>query len=219
MVDTTHSDAATHGAAADHADGGDLARRRVLRQIVDLGCLPFGEEEMPQRGRLLALQQLCEAFALVAQTVIEWHRCRGLDAVDDCLRRELAPRFFRERGSNSVEDRGIEIGHGLLAASSWRNAAVEQFLDIGQRTRAQVALNDPVNETQRRGLPRRDRDTRGQEFEGRRHAGEARRPLRAAGAGQQAELDLGQPHPGRFECAAIVRCQRRLEATAERGAV
>ena len=50
-------------------------------------------------------------------------------------------------------------------------------------------------------------------------AGEARQALRAAGARQEAELDLGQAEPRGGSGDAIVAAERRLEAAAERRAV
>jgi hypothetical protein len=50
-------------------------------------------------------------------------------------------------------------------------------------------------------------------------ADDARQALRAAGAGQQAEVHFGQAALGRRHGHAVVAAQRHLEAAAERGAV
>ena len=44
---------------------------------------------------------------------------------------------------------------------------------------------------------------------------DARQALRAAGAGNDAQLDLGQGHLRRFICGAIVTRQRQFQAAAE----
>ena len=51
------------------------------------------------------------------------------------------------------------------------------------------------------------------------HPDEARQPLRPAGTGEDAELDLGQPALGAAHRDAVVAAERELEPTAERRAV
>ena len=83
-----------------------------------------------------------------------------------------------------------------------------------------VALADQlVDQAHRRGLVRRHVAARGHHLEGLARADDARQALRAAGAGQQAEVHLGQAAPRAGHGDAVVGAQRHLEPAAERRAV
>ena len=85
--------------------------------------------------------------------------------------------------------------------------------------RLQLALDQPVDEAGLIGL------LRGDGVAGRGHlqrladSGDARQPLGAAGAGQEAELDLGHAQLRRRDGDPVMAGERDLEAAAEGGAV
>ena len=85
--------------------------------------------------------------------------------------------------------------------------------------RGDVTVDHLVDEPRLEGFGGADVATRRHHLEGLRDAGEARETLRAAAAGEQAEIDLGKAELRRGHGDAIVGGEGGFEATAERGAV
>ncbi len=101
-----------------------------------------------------------------------------------------------------------------------RQLLVDRLAREGDRALAQLALLDELVDhapgVRLLGAERRSRKDR---LQRRLRADQARQALRAAGAGDEAELDLGQAELGRGNGDAVVADQRDLEAAAERCAV
>ena len=109
-----------------------------------------------------------------------------------------------------------------ILSSSWLTRAQRLARDaLGERGRAgrEVALDELVEQAELLGARGADRIARGDHLERRPHADQARQPLRATRAGQEPELDLGQPALRRRHGHPVVAGQRDLEPAAERGAV
>ena len=92
---------------------------------------------------------------------------------------------------------------------------------LGELDRAveQVALHDLVDQADFLGLRGGDRIAGGDHVERRLDADDARHALRAAGAGEDAELHLGKAELRRRHRDAIVAAERDFEPAAQRGAV
>ena len=73
-----HRDAATHRARADDADLLDRAQRRALGDVIDLGGLALGEEQVALSGGLGAAHQLHELGAFELDTFLERRTGRRL---------------------------------------------------------------------------------------------------------------------------------------------
>ena len=83
-----------------------------------------------------------------------------------------------------------------------------------------VALGDLVDQAERRALGRIDEGAGDDELQRLLDADGARQPLRAAGARQDAELDLGQPELAHVLARhPLMAPERQLQAAAQRGAV
>ena len=150
----------------------------------------------------------------------------GLDALDVVLGGEEA--------AGLAGDRGAEVGEQLVVA-----AGVEHLLvAIADASEREVLGDGPVREGDGRltqfggtagrdvvdqaGLERlggADVATGGHHLERLGDADQAGEALRAAGAGQQAEVDLGQAELRRVDGDAVVRAERDFEAATECGAV
>ena len=91
---------------------------------------------------------------------------------------------------------------------------------LWQRQRAfqQIALRDFIDQPERLRLLGRNRVAAGHHLHRIRHRYDARQALRAAGAGQDAELDLGQAEQRLGRGDPVVAGERELEAAAEREA-
>ncbi len=87
------------------------------------------------------------------------------------------------------------------------------------RSAASVAVDDVVDEAAVERLAAADVATGRHHLQRLRHADETRQPLRAAGAGEQAEVHLGQPELRRRDGHPVVRAQRNFESAAEGRAV
>ena len=112
----------------------------------------------------------------------------------------------------------VAVAHPLQRQAARRRRArrTRRRRRGGRRRRRRGDLVDqPVVER----LGAADVATRRHHLERHRHADEAGEPLRAAGAREQAEVDLGQTELRRRQRHPVVRAQRHLEAAAERGAV
>ena len=121
-----------------------------------------------------------------------------------------------------VEDRrvGARFGELVVALAGFGDRAdVADLLGEGDRMLLELALDQPVDQADVAGLLGADRIAGRGHFQRLADAGDARQPLRAAGAGQQAELDLGHAELRRRHRDPVMAGQRDLEAAAERGAV
>ena len=203
----------------------DLALRRVGRHVEHLGGLALGEEVVALRRRLRRGQQLHEQLALALHALVERQLDGGLHALDDVPRRLEAAGAAGDRLLGLLEqvgrfERRLEIAHAPA-----RRVLGDQHLGMRHGAGQQVALDDGVDDALALGLGRRDVAARDDGVERVLGAGEARQALRAAGARQQAEMDLGQadararqrrrdsarpaPSPGRRPAACRAARRRR----------
>ncbi len=218
-IGEVHGDAAAHGAGADDARRLDLALRRVGRHVEHLGRLALGEEVVALRRRLRRGQQLDEQLALALHAFVERQLDGGLHALDDAPRRLEAAGAPRDRLLGLLEQVGRFQGRREVAHAPARRVLRHQHLRVGDRALQKVALDDGVDDAFALGLGGGDVAARDDGVERVLRTGEARQALRAAGAGQDAEMDLGQADARGRQRHAIVRAQRRLQAAAQRRAV
>ncbi len=116
-----HRDTAAHGAGADNGDARDRARLGTFRNARDLGRLALGEEGVALRLGLVAGDQLEEAFALLAQALVERQVDRIADRVGGRERRLQPARLLGDGGDRIGEDRAIGLGGRAASESSSRS--------------------------------------------------------------------------------------------------
>ena len=179
--------------------------------------LALGGEDVAHRLGLIAAQHVDESGALARHALRERQFGGEQNGARRQGRRGLAARFFLHR-----RQRGVDFG-----AIEWRRRDFAQAPDgladggAGQRNRrlAQVALGDRIGDAERQRLLGLDLPPARRQIDGVAQADQARQALRAAGAGNEAELDLGQADPRLGVEHARVAGQRQLEAAAERRAM
>ena len=197
-AEEVHRDAAAHGAGADDADRFDRQRLHVRRQAVDLGGLALGEEDMALGGRLQPAHQLHEFAALDLHAFFEGQGDGGLDALDvgfGCFKalegagvglaeigEHRRQRWRRRRPACELSSRTFFSGR--FSATILRGE--------GHRAGGQVAIHHFVDQADGERVLRPHRRAAGHHLQRLFRADDARQPLGAAGAGQQAELDFGQ---------------------------
>ena len=124
-VEEVHADAAAHGAGADDADLADLAHRRVLGHVGDLGRGALAEEDVAQRARLRrsasAARKPSRSTAMPSSKRLVG---RGLDRVDAAQRRRVVLRHRADRGAREGEEGGgvlvadLEVAHARMRRRS-----------------------------------------------------------------------------------------------------
>ena len=162
---------------------------------------------------------LLEQGALGGQSLGDRLVQRGLHAVHDLERREQAALLGR-LGTGRVDGglRGGAVGQGLrlLAAAAHRQALGQQVAHEGLALGQGVFLHGhPVDQAHAQGLLRAHMAAAEHQVQRSLCADQAGRALRATGAGQQAQLHLGQAQLGRGRGHAPVRRQRHLQAAAQ----
>ena len=217
-LEEVHRNPAAHRARADDADLLDVALLRVLGDIVDLGGLAFGEEQVALRGGLGPHHQFHEFVALGLDPLGEATLGRCLDTADVRGGRietaELARIGFLER-----LDRFRIGGRGLLRRAGQRTLG-RHVAGKGDRIGLERVLADNlVDQPGLERLLRRDRIADRGHFERQRYARDPRNPLGSAGTGEQAELHLGRPDLRRRHRDAVMTAQRHLAPAAQRSAV
>ena len=222
-VGEVHRDAAAHRAAAEDADLLDLPQRGVARHVGHLGRLALGEEVVALGDRLLAGHQLPEQLALVVERLVERHVEPGLDGADVRLRRLEAPRPPGDLAPEAVEDLlpvGARFVDLLLQVADLPERPVlgDQLLGEGDAALEHV-FDDLVDQAAFERFRGVDRVAHDAHLERLRIADEPGKPLRAARARQDPQLDLGLAETGRGDADPVVAGHRRLQAAAERGAV
>ena len=202
----------------------DRQGRGVIGHVGDLPHLTFGEEHMALRLRLRRAEQFHEGGALALGALVE----RQLDGVLHRLERPRprleAAEFAGVRLADRLEDFRLAARrrHFVVAVAHLhqRQLLVDHPAGEGERALAQMALgNDLVDDAPCLRLPGGERRPRQDHLGRRLGPDQPRQPLRAAGAGDQAELDLRQAELRRRHGDAVMADQRDLEAAAERRAV
>ncbi len=217
-----HRDAAAHGAGADDGDALDIARLCALGHAGDLCGLALAEERIALRLRLVRRHQLEESLALLLQSFIERQVDRGTDRVGGGERR-FQPAGLLGQGCNRVgEDRAVGLGGRELAvvvAQLAQRALLRQHLAGKGLAAGGRTFDDLLDQAMLERLGGADRIAADDHLDRQFRTDRARQALGAAGAGQQAELDLGQAQLRFLRCNAEVACQRHFEAAAEGGAM
>ena len=222
-------DAGAHEARAEHANFLEFFRRHcggTARAFVDL--LHRDEQRADHRRGFGRAQDLCEPARFDAQRLVhrqlqafidnlhDGPRRRiiviGLAAIDGVGRRErhhAGLRLHRSAGQLEVLDVPRRLGGaaggdprlGRLHQIAGRHHLVDELHGLGAIGRDLVALEQELQRIGRRQ--------------------DARHPLRAAGAGKQADFDFRQPDAGLVVVGgdAVMAGQRQLEAAADRDAV
>ena len=151
-----HRDAPAHGSCADDRHFLDLAQRRVLRHIGNLGCRPFAEESMPQRARLRRLHELQERFALEPCPLFIRHGDGGRDGVDAFERRGEIFRGRADRIAGELEE-CVRVGETHLQVTHALQRTLLRHDSLGERDRPrqQIPLEHFVEQRAVRELLRR----------------------------------------------------------------
>ena len=214
-VEEVHGDAAAHGAGANHAHAGDGAEYRALGQARHLGGRALGLEYMAQRARLGRLHQRLEQRALGLQTLVERLE-RGRHGLHALQRRREG---LAGSGHGVARELQEGVGVGLLdlqvAGARQRFAPRRHLGGEGHGAFDQIALDQRVHQRRARegigghGLARDDHVQR------RLQADQPRQALRAARAGQQAQLHLGQAERGVGQGHAVVAAQGQFQPAAQ----
>ena len=217
-----HRDAAAHRARADYADLADGQDLGVLGQIVDLLRGAFGEEHVAQRFRLGAGDELLEQSALGLHAFLVGLGGGRLDCLDAGLGRFEA---FQAAGiglPEIVEGGRRRVRDAVAAAAGYRMfGAARDILRKGDGGvfKTGLVLNQRVEQAHRLGLFRGN----GIAGDDHRQRGldphDAGKALRAARAGQDAQLHLGQAQLRRGHGDAVMAAQRNLQPAAQSGAV
>ena len=223
-------DARAHHSGAEHAELRDLAVRHALGSADELvGEALVDEHRAHQVARDRPRQQCREVLALDREPEVDRQLRALVDRRQDRERRREVPlgaargqrraghehlcgaRVHRTGPSRHPEALAIPRGQRLAAAE-----------DPAPRTRDDLGLRGHlVHESFLQRLRRRHRPALGQELEPLHHPDQARHALRAAGAGQQPDRDLGLTDGGLRVVGdhAVVARKRDLEAAAQRDAV
>ena len=219
-----HRNAAAHGAGTDHADLLHGQRLHVGRQAIDLGSGAFGEEDMALRGGLQTGHQLHELAAFDLQALLERQGDRRLDALDVGFRRVKALERLgiglahvgeeRRQIGRAAAQLAVVIAHLLQRALFGQHLAGE-----GDSAGGQITVHHFVHQPGGQRILGAHLRAAGHHFGGFLRANDARQALRAAGAGQQAQLHFRQAEFGLGIAHPIMRAQRHFQAAAQGGAV
>jgi hypothetical protein len=175
-----------------------LATLRPLRQAGHLARFSFGEKDVDQRLRLERGLRAVGKFLLEQQTGFEGHRCRRAHCLDrgqaGLAIRILALRLLlqaREDGRRCA--RRIDVA---IRGPPHPGAAAHQGAGVGDGGRTQIALDFRIDETLRDCGRHIHRLPRQYHLQCALDADEPRHALRPAGAGNDAQSDLGKSESG-----------------------
>ena len=216
-----HGNARTHGAATDHGNTGHGAWLRGLG-FRHLGHFTLGKEGVDEAGALRAVQAFDEQRTLTGQAFVKRQLHGGLHAFDDLEGRKQAARFLRGLGLLLFQpgQRSLRFGNRQVAGAAHGGLGGEQFSHIGQACGLRVgAFNQFVHQTSLQRSLGLEVLTAEHHGRGRLHAHQARCALRAARAGQQAQVHFGQAHRGGGQCQAVVGRQGHFQPATQRCAV
>ena len=219
-----HGNAAAHGAGADDADLGDLSRWRVGGDVGDLRRLPLGEKDIALRLGLICDDEPAENLALLRHALIEWQIDRVLDELDRPRPGLEAAVFSRIGLASRLEDlrmaaRRLDLV-GSVAHLLQGRLLGNQALGVTKRKLAQLSFfGEFVDDAPFLGLARAERRSGQNSVQRFLRPNEPRQALRAAGARDDAELDLRQAAFRRGRGDTIMRRQRHFEPAPERRAV
>ena len=197
------SDAAAHGAAADHRHLADLARRHALRQIGQAARLALGKEHVAEGAMLRLAQTILEDLDLGLEGLVEGHGERVLDRIDRAqpgVEAAIAP---ADVGAGQIEylrigsrrancrfpvARPRQIGRGQVPG--------DNLPGKGDGRRLQVVVDGLVDKAQLLGFLDAEHPRAGDDVERGLEAAEAGKALGPAAAGNDAEADLRKGEDG-----------------------
>ena len=113
-----HCDTATHSTSTNHADFFDIAKRRILRQTVNLCGLAFGKEHVTLGGRLAAHHQFHELGALKRHAFIKGQPRSRLNTGKIGIWRVKALPLLRVRSLQLLNHTDIAFD-GQIARGAW----------------------------------------------------------------------------------------------------
>ena len=211
-----HRDAAAHGARADQCRGFDFAYRRIVGYVRNLADLAFGEEQVPQRARLVRFHQHLELLALERDALGKGQAGRRFYAGSNRQgRRETPPRLGDARACRREESLRRLVRHGIqLTGTAHALAFLEETVGIGDRRGTQVACDNLIHETGLFRLFAGNRIAGHHEIQRLLHAHQSRRALSSAGTRKDAELHFGQRDLGAGQRDPVVAAQGQLQSPA-----
>src|SRR5262249_5279365 len=182
------------------------------------GSLALGEEDVALRLRFIAHHELAEQRLLARKPVIERQRegvAHGFDArglrppparASDDLRRR-----FLVSGGVGARRRGL-----VLTVAPELDRLADRVAREIDRSRDELTVEHRVDNAERERAVGRNHVAGHDRLEALLRPDQPRQALRAAGARQNAELDLGKTDAGAAVRDAIVAGERKLETAAER---
>ncbi len=216
-VEEAHGDAAAHGAGTDHGHLLDLAGGRVVGHIGDLAGGTLTKEGVLHGLGLRAHHEGQEDFALFEDAGVNVLLRGNLDGVNAALGRDQATACLGHVGTGLVEQTDIGHHRRRQIAHAGHRAHRRHLARKGQRACQQITLDQLGNQLLAGHLDQlvaRNRSTAGHHLQGHVHRQDARQALRAATAGDQADVHLGQGHLCARRHHTVVTTQRQLQATA-----
>ena len=219
-----HRDAAAHRAGADDGGARDVAGRRVLRHVGNLGDLALGEEQMAQRAAIRSRARSRRRARVsrvepASKSIVSAASMASTAANGARAPRAVLPSAAARRlagGQPGRRDRrSCPSGRASCGARRRRRVPRANAIAPSSRSPSTTASTMPACARACGG----DRLAVGAHLERERGAAQPRQPLRAAGAGDDAEQHFGLADLGARHGDAVVAGHRELEAAAERVAV
>ncbi len=209
-------DARSHQSSADDADGFNSARGDCL-QTLDLAGGAFGEEDMAQSSRLLAIAKFDEGATFFGKSFRQRSSCSKADEADGFDRRTLTACLAQRIGCCLVDGLNGLRWNGEYASATRRGS--DGYFDTRNGVCEQGALGNPIENAELERFGGRNDASASDHIDGGGGADEARQALCSAGAGHDAELDFRQAELGGRSGMATMAGKRYLEAAAERCAI
>ena len=173
---------------------------------------------------MIGRNEIEKGLAFEPGAFIEGQIDRGLDGSDRFFPGLEAAEFARIVAADFFENFRM-AAHGFdlvvkIADLAQRHVRVDHFAGEGHRSFAQFSfLDQRVDDAPVERLPGAERRSGKNGIEGILDAAQAGQALRASGAGNETELDLGQPEFCRRYCDAIMARERHFESAAQGGAM
>ena len=177
---------------------------------------------MDEAGALGAVQAFDEQRTLTGQAFVKRQLHGGLHAFNDLEGREQAARLLRSLGLLLFQpgQGGLGFGNRQVAGAAHGGLGGEQFAHIGQACGLRVgAFNQFVDQPGLQCSLRLEVLAAEHHGRGRLHAHQARCALRAARAGQQAQVHFGQAQGGGRQREAVVGRHGNFQPAAQSSTV
>lgn len=206
-------DCGAHGAAPDDTDAGDGQGLDALDRIGPAGAA-LGKEDMAQCRRLFAAAQVEKRLPLMRHGVVERVFGRKADRRQRAQRGVCAFGGLADAGLGFVPEPG---GFRLQRAGAdrLRRLSVQLCAQEGRSGGDQIALDHRVDQPQLARPGGAQRFAIGHQIDRRGHADQTRGADRSAGAGDDAQRDLGQARSGLGIRDPPAASHRNLQPAAE----